>query len=263
MHLRNSGRIPAVAALILASACSPDDGGGTAPTPSATSTATASPSPSVSPSPTASPSPLMPSVTGLGFTEAEQRIADLTPLVVKAASAYRNVPLPAAHGTWKVCFQAPEAGTELSTGMAGPTLHLTAPATPCPSEQGAALPTPTPTPTPAKKTADAPYYRNCDAVRAAGAAPLHRGSPGYRAGLDRDGDGVACEPYGGSGSGSGGSTTGGSGSDSGSASGGSGGGSVYYQNCSAARAAGAAPVHRGQPGYGRHLDRDGDGVGCE
>ncbi|RIV86021.1 excalibur calcium-binding domain-containing protein [Aurantiacibacter zhengii] len=40
-------------------------------------------------------------------------------------------------------------------------------------------------------------------------------------------------------------------------------GSVYYRNCDAARAAGAAPVRRGQPGYARHLDRDGDGVGCE
>ncbi|WP_264571575.1 MULTISPECIES: excalibur calcium-binding domain-containing protein [unclassified Sphingobium] len=40
-------------------------------------------------------------------------------------------------------------------------------------------------------------------------------------------------------------------------------GTVYYPNCSAARAAGAAPVYRGQPGYGTHLDRDGDGKGCE
>lgn len=39
--------------------------------------------------------------------------------------------------------------------------------------------------------------------------------------------------------------------------------SAYYSNCSAARAAGAAPVYAGQPGYGSHLDRDGDGVGCE
>lgn len=38
---------------------------------------------------------------------------------------------------------------------------------------------------------------------------------------------------------------------------------VYYANCAAARAAGAAPVHRGDPGYGSHLDRDNDGVGCE
>lgn len=42
---------------------------------------------------------------------------------------------------------------------------------------------------------------------------------------------------------------------------GSGGGS--FRNCSAARAAGAAPVRAGDPGYGRHLDRDGDGIGCE
>lgn len=41
------------------------------------------------------------------------------------------------------------------------------------------------------------------------------------------------------------------------------GGSVYYANCSAARAAGAAPVRRGDQGYGSHLDRDNDGVGCE
>ncbi|WP_448659205.1 excalibur calcium-binding domain-containing protein [Sphingomonas sp. CJ99] len=36
-----------------------------------------------------------------------------------------------------------------------------------------------------------------------------------------------------------------------------------FANCAAARAAGAAPVRAGDPGYGRHLDRDGDGVGCE
>jgi hypothetical protein len=42
-----------------------------------------------------------------------------------------------------------------------------------------------------------------------------------------------------------------------------GGRTVYYPNCAAARAAGAAPVLRGEPGYGAHLDRDGDGRGCE
>lgn len=36
-----------------------------------------------------------------------------------------------------------------------------------------------------------------------------------------------------------------------------------YENCTAARDAGAAPVLRGEPGYGPHLDRDGDGIGCE
>jgi Excalibur calcium-binding domain len=39
------------------------------------------------------------------------------------------------------------------------------------------------------------YYRYCDEARAAGAAPLYRGQPGYRSELDRDRDGIACEPY--------------------------------------------------------------------
>nr|WP_243844275.1 DUF1524 domain-containing protein [Salinibacterium sp. ZJ454] len=36
-----------------------------------------------------------------------------------------------------------------------------------------------------------------------------------------------------------------------------------YANCTAVRAAGAAPIHAADPGYGLHLDRDGDGTGCE
>jgi len=36
-----------------------------------------------------------------------------------------------------------------------------------------------------------------------------------------------------------------------------------FGSCAEARAAGAAPVRRGDPGYGSHLDRDGDGMGCE
>ncbi|WP_312126609.1 excalibur calcium-binding domain-containing protein [Brevundimonas sp.] len=37
----------------------------------------------------------------------------------------------------------------------------------------------------------------------------------------------------------------------------------YYANCSEARAAGAAPIRRGEPGYGAYLDRDNDGIACE
>ncbi|MFE5861667.1 excalibur calcium-binding domain-containing protein [Streptomyces virginiae] len=36
-----------------------------------------------------------------------------------------------------------------------------------------------------------------------------------------------------------------------------------YENCDAVRAAGAAPLRRGEEGYGRHLDADMDGIGCE
>lgn len=38
---------------------------------------------------------------------------------------------------------------------------------------------------------------------------------------------------------------------------------VYYRSCAEAREAGAAPLRIGDPGYGRHLDRDGDGIACE
>jgi len=41
------------------------------------------------------------------------------------------------------------------------------------------------------------------------------------------------------------------------------GGEVYYANCAAARAAGAAPIRVGQPGYRSALDGDKDGVACE
>ena len=62
-------------------------------------------------------------------------------------------------------------------------------------------PTTTDRPTPAPRVETTPqapaggdvYYKNCAAARAAGAAPLRIGQPGYRPGMDGDGDGVACE----------------------------------------------------------------------
>lgn len=54
-------------------------------------------------------------------------------------------------------------------------------------------PTPTTTKAPAAAPGGTVYYKNCDAVRAAGAAPLRTGDPGYSKELDRDGDGIACE----------------------------------------------------------------------
>ncbi|ALS76876.1 hypothetical protein AUC31_17345 [Planococcus rifietoensis] len=39
------------------------------------------------------------------------------------------------------------------------------------------------------------YYDNCAAVRSAGVAPIRTDDAGYGSHLDRDGDGIACEPY--------------------------------------------------------------------
>jgi outer membrane murein-binding lipoprotein Lpp len=40
-------------------------------------------------------------------------------------------------------------------------------------------------------------------------------------------------------------------------------GTVFYWNCDAVRAAGAAPLANGQPGYLPHLDGNGNGIACE
>jgi Excalibur calcium-binding domain/Protein of unknown function (DUF1524) len=58
--------------------------------------------------------------------------------------------------------------------------------------RAASSPAPQPAPAPAPP-AGVTYYANCDAVRAAGVAPIHRGDPGYASKLDRDGDGIGCE----------------------------------------------------------------------
>ena len=55
------------------------------------------------------------------------------------------------------------------------------------------VPSPPPPPPPPPPPAYTVVYPNCAAARAAGAAPLYAGSPGYSLDLDRDRDGVACE----------------------------------------------------------------------
>ncbi|MFD3595339.1 excalibur calcium-binding domain-containing protein [Nocardia sp. NPDC058640] len=50
-----------------------------------------------------------------------------------------------------------------------------------------------PVPAPEVPAPASAYYPNCKAAKAAGAAPLHRGDPGYSSSSDRDGDGIACE----------------------------------------------------------------------
>lgn len=52
-------------------------------------------------------------------------------------------------------------------------------------------------PVAAVSAAPAVLYADCDAVRAANAAPLRADQPGYRAALDGNMNGIACEPVGG------------------------------------------------------------------
>ena len=103
------------------------------------------------------------------------RVADQEPAQVASPSpAEESTPTPTR--------------TPRNTPTSTPTPEPTA--TPVPPTPTPVPPTPTPTPRPAQSNV---YYRNCDEARAAGAAPIYRGEPGYRPALDRDGDGIACE----------------------------------------------------------------------
>ncbi|WP_081840058.1 excalibur calcium-binding domain-containing protein [Corynebacterium vitaeruminis] len=79
----------------------------------------------------------------------------------------------------------PATGEAVVADLPAADAHADVPAvTPAPVQQNFVAPV---------APAQSAYYANCAAARAAGAAPLYAGSPGYRAALDRDNDGVACE----------------------------------------------------------------------
>ncbi|KAB1909757.1 excalibur calcium-binding domain-containing protein [Micromonospora tulbaghiae] len=168
----------------------------------------------------------------------------------------------------------PSGSPEKAVAQEVPTVAAPTTAAPSP-EVSTVSPEPSPSPTtaapttakpaskpkPRKTTAPAVYYKNCDAVRAAGKAPLRRGEPGYRTGLDRDLDGEACEPGGGNGSSGGGSTGGGSTGGGGSSGGGN---DPRFGTCKEANANGYGPYRQGKdPEYYWYIDRDNDGTVCE
>ena len=87
----------------------------------------------------------------------------------------------------------PPAVTQATTIAPAVPTPDAAPPTVGPADATSAAVAPQPVVSTPKTTALSTYYANCAAARTAGATPLHRGDPGYRSGLDRDGDGVACE----------------------------------------------------------------------
>ncbi|MBO0895726.1 DUF1524 domain-containing protein [Arthrobacter sp. zg-ZUI10] len=66
---------------------------------------------------------------------------------------------------------------------------------PAPVQVPAEAPAPdsAPAPDPVPAAPEDVHYENCDAVKAAGAAPIRVGDPGWQPKFDRDGDGVGCE----------------------------------------------------------------------
>ncbi|OUM41278.1 calcium-binding protein [Arthrobacter agilis] len=69
-----------------------------------------------------------------------------------------------------------------------------APVVPAPAPVAPAPVAPAPVaPAPVAPAPAAPYYANCSEVRAAGAAPIAAGSPGFQPKFDGDGDGWGCD----------------------------------------------------------------------
>lgn len=115
---------------------------------------------------------------------------------VDAASAYA-----ATSTAWvtSTAVVAPTTDRHTAQVTATSTTHATATATSTATSTAHVAVTRlnTVTPTPRTAESDQPLersYSNCAEARADGAAPLHRGEPGYSRKLDRDGDGTACEP---------------------------------------------------------------------
>jgi micrococcal nuclease len=89
----------------------------------------------------------------------------------------------------------PEPGVSRTKPASTPTQKPAATKKPAPTKKPVATTKPQNTKKPAatKEPVQNVYYKNCDAVRAAGADPIYAGEPGYSRKLDRDGDGIGCE----------------------------------------------------------------------
>ncbi|GAA4730857.1 DUF1524 domain-containing protein [Modestobacter marinus] len=102
----------------------------------------------------------------------------------RCAYVARQVAVKAGYGLWVTQAEHDAIARVLDTCPGEP---VPSPAAPTPD--GSAEP---PADGPAEPPAADPFP-NCEAARAAGAAPLHRGDPGWSDRMDGDGDGTACE----------------------------------------------------------------------
>lgn len=100
----------------------------------------------------------------------------------------RQISVKSSYGLWVT--QAEHDAMARILGGCPDTTTPGSQGAPAPAAQVPAAPA---DPAPAAPAPAADYYANCAAARAAGAAPLRAGQPGYREQMDGDRDGVACE----------------------------------------------------------------------
>ncbi len=119
----------------------------------------------------------------------------------RCAYVARQVAVKVAYGLWMTQAERNAIATVLSACPSEPlpgggVADVAAPPAPQPAPQPApkaVVPVPVPVPVPALAPSGTVYFQNCDAVRAAGAAPIHPGDPGWQSKFDRDRDGVGCD----------------------------------------------------------------------
>lgn len=132
---------------------------------------TAAPTPTTSTTPSASPSSAAPSPTTSAFGSSGTTVAAPPPAAAATQPVQQQAPPPAPVATQAVQQQAPPPAPV---------------ATQAPPQAVQAPP-------PAAAPPASASFGSCAEARAAGAAPLYQGQPGYSSKLDRDHDGVACE----------------------------------------------------------------------
>lgn len=113
-----------------------------------------------------------------------------TSKTIKLTAKAKVAPTPSPSPTTKSPSPTPTTTSPTPTPTPEPTTEAPAPEPAQPERHEEA-----PAPVHQEQRAPEPqtYYANCAAARAAGAAPIYQGQPGYRSGLDRDGDGIACD----------------------------------------------------------------------
>lgn len=128
-------------------------------------------------------------LTGCGGSSSKS-VTTTTPRTTTSSPAAGMQPLTTTTTTTTTLpAPLPSATVELPVA---PAITTEAPVLPTTTVQVAVPPAPQAKPAPAPAPPKV-SYKSCAEVKAAGAAPLHRGDPGYSSSLDRDGDGIACE----------------------------------------------------------------------
>jgi Excalibur calcium-binding domain/Protein of unknown function (DUF732) len=107
-----------------------------------------------------------------------------TPTTTTSAGVAAGAGAGAGAGVPRRAAAVPRTSTVTRTSTAAAAPRTTAPMSKA---------TPRTTTTAEDSSGGGSYFKSCAAAKAAGAAPMRRGEPGYRAGLDRDDDGIACD----------------------------------------------------------------------